>query len=114
MSTERAHRGVVLAVILVGYLLILIDVSILMAALPRILVTVFGAAGSPSDGARALLAERVSATMTAAGLFLALALAVTLATRTTRRATTPRTDVTARVADRPCAETTLREDCAPA
>jgi MFS family permease len=36
VSTERGHRGVVLAVILVGYLLILIDVSILMAALPRI------------------------------------------------------------------------------
>jgi MFS family permease len=30
------HRGVVLAVILVGYLLVLIDVSILMAALPTI------------------------------------------------------------------------------
>jgi len=30
------HRGVVLAIILTGYLLVLIDVSILMVALPRI------------------------------------------------------------------------------
>jgi EmrB/QacA subfamily drug resistance transporter len=36
MMGTRRHRGVVLAVILVGYLLILIDVSILMAALPTI------------------------------------------------------------------------------
>ena len=36
MTTAREHRGVVLAIILAGYLLILIDVSILMAALPRI------------------------------------------------------------------------------
>jgi EmrB/QacA subfamily drug resistance transporter len=36
VTPPRAHRGVVLAVILVGYLLILIDVSILMAALPTI------------------------------------------------------------------------------
>src|SRR3954470_18316816 len=36
MRTWGQRRGVVLAVILVGYLLILIDVSILMAALPRI------------------------------------------------------------------------------
>jgi MFS family permease len=34
VSARREHRGVVLAVILIGYLLILIDVSILMAALP--------------------------------------------------------------------------------
>jgi len=32
----RQHRGLVLGVILVGYLLVLIDVSILMVALPRI------------------------------------------------------------------------------
>jgi EmrB/QacA subfamily drug resistance transporter len=36
MSTGPERRGVVLAIILTGYLLILIDVSILMAALPRI------------------------------------------------------------------------------
>jgi hypothetical protein len=36
VTAARAHRGVVLAVILVGYLLILIDVSILMAALTTI------------------------------------------------------------------------------
>jgi EmrB/QacA subfamily drug resistance transporter len=36
VSARREHRGVVLAVILIGYLLILIDVSILMAALPTI------------------------------------------------------------------------------
>jgi hypothetical protein len=77
-------------------------------------VTVFDAAVSASHGARALLADRVSAALTAACLFLALALAVTLATRTARRATAPRTDVIAPAADRPCAETTLREDCAAA
>src|SRR6187200_335082 len=36
VSARRDHLGVVLAIILTGYLLILIDVSILMAALPRI------------------------------------------------------------------------------
>jgi EmrB/QacA subfamily drug resistance transporter len=36
VSTARGQRGMVLAIILAGYLLILIDVSILMAALPRI------------------------------------------------------------------------------
>src|SRR3954452_24750234 len=36
MSRSSEQLGVVLAVILVGYLLILIDVSILMAALPTI------------------------------------------------------------------------------
>jgi EmrB/QacA subfamily drug resistance transporter len=36
MTPARSHRGLVLAIILVGYLLILIDVSILMATLPRI------------------------------------------------------------------------------
>jgi EmrB/QacA subfamily drug resistance transporter len=35
-SARTAHRGLVLAVILIGYLLILIDVSILFAALPTI------------------------------------------------------------------------------
>src|SRR5205823_2050915 len=36
MRPARSHRGLVLAIILVGYLLVLLDVSILMAALPRI------------------------------------------------------------------------------
>jgi hypothetical protein len=36
MSAGPERRGVVLAVILIGYLLILIDVSILFAALPTI------------------------------------------------------------------------------
>jgi MFS family permease len=36
MTAARGHRGLVLAIILVGYLLVLLDVSILMAALPRI------------------------------------------------------------------------------
>src|SRR3954466_11318952 len=36
MTSPREHRGVVLAIILAGYLLILIDVSILRSALPRI------------------------------------------------------------------------------
>jgi MFS family permease len=36
VSTGWERRGLVLAIILVGYLLILLDVSILMAALPRI------------------------------------------------------------------------------
>src|SRR5690349_17190549 len=36
VSAARERRGAVLAIILAGYLLILIDVSILMAALPRI------------------------------------------------------------------------------
>jgi EmrB/QacA subfamily drug resistance transporter len=47
-----------------------------------VLVTVFNAAGSSSETARALLAGRVSAALTVACLFLALALVVTLATRT--------------------------------
>jgi MFS family permease len=36
MTASAERRGIVLAIILAGYLLILIDVSILMAALPRI------------------------------------------------------------------------------
>src|SRR3954449_13292805 len=36
MTESAERRGIVLGIILVGYLLILIDVSILMAALPRI------------------------------------------------------------------------------
>jgi len=36
VSERRQRRGVVLAIILAGYLLVLIDVSILMAALPSI------------------------------------------------------------------------------
>src|SRR4051794_8197644 len=51
-----------------------------------ILVTVFDAAGSRSDGPQALLADRVSAALTVACLFLVLALAVSLATRTRTRA----------------------------
>lgn len=47
-----------------------------------ILVTVFDAAGSPSEGAQTLLAHRVSAALTGACALLALALIVTLATRT--------------------------------
>ena len=45
------------------------------------LETVFDAAGTASDGPRALLADRVSAALTAACLLLVLALAVTLVTR---------------------------------
>ena len=63
-----------------------------------ILVTIFDAAGSASGGTRALLADRVSAALTAACLFLVLALIVTLATRTTTRRT----------------ETALSERCAAA
>jgi len=36
VTAQRQHRALVLAVILVGYLLVLIDASILMVALPRI------------------------------------------------------------------------------
>jgi Major Facilitator Superfamily len=46
-----------------------------------ILVTVFDAAGSHADGSQVLLAHRVSAALTAACVFLVLALAVTLAAR---------------------------------
>src|SRR3954449_8459992 len=46
MRTWGQRRGVVLAIILTGYLLILIDVSILMAALPQIHADLgFSAAG---------------------------------------------------------------------
>jgi MFS family permease len=58
-----------------------------------ILVTVFDAAGSGSDGPQELLADRVSAALTVASLFLVLALAVTLATRTRTRAAAPGLDV---------------------
>jgi predicted MFS family arabinose efflux permease len=78
-----------------------------------ILVTVFDAAGSASDGAEALLADRVSAALTAGCLLLALALAVMLATRATRRTTTPETDLAA-AADPPCAETMPSADRAAA
>jgi EmrB/QacA subfamily drug resistance transporter len=50
-----------------------------------VLVTVFAAAGSPGAQPQAILADRVSAALTAACLFLALALAVTLLTRARRR-----------------------------
>jgi hypothetical protein len=52
-----------------------------------ILVTVFAAAGSRAHGPQQLLADRVSASLTAAAIFLAAALLVTLITQ--RRA--PRT-----------------------
>jgi hypothetical protein len=47
--TARAEqrRGVVLAIILTGYLLVLIDVSILMVALPRRASTLSGASPPP-------------------------------------------------------------------
>jgi MFS family permease len=46
MNRQREHRGLVLAIILVGYRLILLDVSILMAALPTIHADLgFSAAG---------------------------------------------------------------------
>jgi MFS family permease len=48
VTPPRTHRGVVLAVILVGDLLILIDVSILMAALPTIRRDLFFSATSLS------------------------------------------------------------------
>jgi formate hydrogenlyase subunit 4 len=51
-----------------------------------VLVTVFNAAGSPGDTPQVLLADRVSAALTAACLFLVTALAVTLVARP-RRAT---------------------------
>ena len=51
-----------------------------------ILVTVFDAAGGLGDRPHALLAHRVSAALTAAVAFLALALAVTLLTRPRRGA----------------------------
>jgi EmrB/QacA subfamily drug resistance transporter len=79
-----------------------------------ILVTVFDAAGSRADGPQVLLANRVSAALTAACLFLVLALTVTLATRTTRRTAQPQTDVTAPVADLPRAASPLSHDCAVA
>jgi hypothetical protein len=50
-------------------------------------VTIFNAAGSPADGPQALLADRVSAALTAACLFLVLALVVTLIARPRRHPT---------------------------
>jgi hypothetical protein len=49
-------------------------------------VTVFDAAGSRADGPQGILADRVSAGLTAACLFLVLALAVTLIARPRHRA----------------------------
>jgi EmrB/QacA subfamily drug resistance transporter len=49
-----------------------------------VLVTVFAAAGSAADGPRELLAQRVSASLTAATVFLALAVTVTLISRPRR------------------------------
>ncbi len=57
-----------------------------------ILVTVFGAAGDASAGPHELLAHRVSAALTAAAAFLALALLVTLAARPRRTAPKPQAD----------------------
>jgi hypothetical protein len=60
-----------------------------------ILVTVFAAAGSGADDARGLLAQRVSASLTAAAAFLVLALVVTLIAHPRKRveATVRRPDV---------------------
>jgi predicted MFS family arabinose efflux permease len=66
-----------------------------------VLVTVFDAAGSAAGGPRALLAERVSAALTVACLFLVVALAVTLISRPRRRAVT--TDETPRPSPVPIA-----------
>ncbi|WP_051324557.1 MFS transporter [Candidatus Solirubrobacter pratensis] len=57
-----------------------------------ILVTVFDAAGAAGDGPRELLADRVSAALTAAAAFLVLALLVTLMGRPRRAAATPSVD----------------------
>jgi hypothetical protein len=58
-----------------------------------ILVTFFDAAGSAAEGPRQLLADRVSASLTVAAVFLVLALRVTLIAyprrRTTARETLP-------------------------
>ena len=54
-----------------------------------ILVTVFDAAGAAGDGPHELLADRVSAALTAAAAFLVLALLVTLIARPRRAAATP-------------------------
>jgi sugar phosphate permease len=54
-----------------------------------VLVTVFDAAGSGAHGPRELLADRVAAALTAATVFLVLALVVTLIVRPRRRAETP-------------------------
>jgi hypothetical protein len=51
-----------------------------------ILVTVFAAAGSGAHGARELLADRVSASLTAATVFLVLAVVVTVVAHPRRRA----------------------------
>jgi EmrB/QacA subfamily drug resistance transporter len=51
-----------------------------------VLVTVFDAAGSPGDAPQVLLADRVSAAVTAACLFLLAAVAVTLVARPRRAA----------------------------
>jgi hypothetical protein len=83
-------------------------------------VTIFDAAGSRCDGPQAVLADRVSAALTAACLFLVLALAATLIARPRRRAVNQQGDenVAARPAaaagtEHPRAET-LTENCAAA
>jgi hypothetical protein len=53
-----------------------------------VLITVFTAAGAGAHGARDLLAQRVSASLTAATVFLVLALAVMLIARPRRAART--------------------------
>jgi predicted MFS family arabinose efflux permease len=76
-----------------------------------VLVTVFAAAGSGAKDARDLLAQRVSASLTAAAAFLVLALVIVItAQRTTRRATcrsrgTPSTRVPARPTGSPAPST---------
>ena len=54
-----------------------------------ILITVFAAAGTPSDSAPELLAERVSAALTVATCFLVLALIVTALARGRVKSETP-------------------------
>jgi MFS family permease len=95
MSARRERLGMVLAIILTGYLLILIDVSILMAALPRIHADLgFSATGlswaqnayTLTFGGLLLLGARVGDVlgrrrtfMLGVGLFSAASLAVGLA-----------------------------------
>jgi predicted MFS family arabinose efflux permease len=64
-----------------------------------ILVTVFDAAGAAGDGPHELLADRVSAALTAATAFLVLALLVTLMARPRRATATPRVDELPTTAD---------------
>jgi hypothetical protein len=103
---------VTLAIILAGYLLVLIDVPILMAALPSIRADLGFNDTSLSWAQNAytltfgglLLAHRVSAALTAAVAFLALALLVTLAARPRRAAATSKAEDRPLAPDRTAAE----------